>query len=123
MAMAKEMVAGGVSPGTAKAINGGNQATVSAAGSTLATATGLNAGSNVITTCSSGAGVSLPSAEISDEIFVWNGTGTNQLTVYPDSTSNTVNQLAAGVGVLLSPYTGAIFKKVTSTQWWCNLSA
>lgn len=123
MALAREMMGGGLSAGQAKAINGGQNLTVSAAGSTIADATALKAGHNVITTCASGAGVTLPSGEIGDEVFVWNGTGTNALAVYPDVSGNTINQLAAGVATLLSPNTGCIYKKASSTAWWANLSA
>lgn len=123
MAMIKEMMGGGVSSGMARAINGGVASSVSAAGTTLATATALNAGHNVITTCAASAGVSLPSCEIGDEIFVYNGTSTNQLSVYPDASGNTINQLAAGFQAFLSPYTGALFKRATSTAWTGILSA
>lgn len=122
MALAKEMMGGGLSAGQAKAINGQTASAVSAAGTTQATATALNAGNNVITTCASGAGVVLPSCEVADEIFVWNGQGTNTLLVYPDSGS-TINQLSANTPGNIAPYSGAIFKRVTSTVWWCNLSA
>lgn len=122
MAMAKEMVAGGLSANQAKSING-FVASVSAAGSTISDAKLLGAGHNRVTSVSSGQGVQLPAVEIGDEIFIWNETGTNQLTVYPDSSSNTINQLGAGVGALISPYTGALFKKASTTAWWANLSA
>jgi hypothetical protein len=85
MAMALEMMKGGMSAGQAKAVNGFVNTAVSAAGTTLATGTALVCGHNVITTCASSAGVVLPSCEIGDEIFVWNNTGTNALTVYPDT--------------------------------------
>lgn len=123
MAMIKEMMGGGISSGMARAINGGLASAVSAAGTTLATATALNAGNNVITTCAASAGVSLPSCEVGDEIFVFNATNTNQLTVYPDTSSVTINQLTAGFGAVLSPFTGALFKRVSATAWWATLSA
>lgn len=122
MAMAKEMMGGGCSPGMARAINGGVNAAVAAAGSTQGTATAINAGHNVVTTVAASSGVILPACETGDEIFLWNGTSTNALTVYPD-TGATINQLPANIGVLLSPYTGAIFKRASSTAWWSNLSA
>jgi hypothetical protein len=123
MAMAREMMSGGISAGAAKAINGGQNLTISAAGTTLATGTALTAGHNVITTCSSGAGVVLPSCEIGDEVFVFNGTSTNSLLVYPDAAANTINQLTAGVAGSIAPYNGALFKKASSTAWWVNVSA
>lgn len=118
MSMIKEMMGGGLSSGQARGINGGQALTVSAAGSTLATATALNAGHNVITTCAAGAGVALPSCEVGDEIFVFNGTSTNTLLVYPDTSSNTINQLTAGLAGSLPPYSGGFFKRASSTAWW-----
>ena len=122
MATAADVMKGGFSAGQAKALNGQTNLTVSAAGTTSATATTLTASNNLITTCGSGAGVILPAAEINDEIWVWNGTGTNTLSVYPDSGS-TINQLAADVPGNVPPYGGAIFRKVSKTAWWVNLSA
>lgn len=122
MAMTKEMMGGGLSSGAARAIQGQVASSVSAAGSTQGTATAIGAGNNVITTCAAGAGVILPSCEIGDEIFIWNGTGTNTLSVYPDSGS-TINQLAANVPGNIPPYSGALFRRATSTTWWANLSA
>lgn len=123
MALASEMMGGGLSAGTAKAINGQVASGVSAAGTTIADATALKAGHNVVTTVGAGSGVILPNSEIADELFVYNSTGTNALTIYPPTSSSTINQLTAGTGVLLSPYTGVLFKKATSTSWTAWLSA
>lgn len=123
MALASEMMAGGISAGAARAINGTVNSAVSAAGSTISDATALKAGHNVVTTVASGAGVLLPNSEIGDEIVVYNGTGTNALTVYPPTSSGTINQLSAGTGMLLSPYTAVRLKKVTATVWTGWLSA
>lgn len=127
MALALEMMQGGLSSGQARAINGGINPTVSAAGSTISDATELKAGHNVVTTITAGQGVKLPSqAEIGDEIYVYNATsGTSGvvLTVYPQTSSQTVNQLTAGVGMLLAPSTAIWFKRATTTAWTGNLSA
>ncbi len=122
MALAKEMMGGGFSALAARAINGQINATVSAAGTTQATGTALNAGHNIVTTVAASSGVRLPACEIGDEVFVYNGQVTNALTVYPD-TGATINQLAANIGMLLSPYTGVMFKRATSTVWTAFLSA
>ena len=122
MAMALEMVRGGLSPGSARAINGQVASAVAAAGTTQATATLLGAGHNVVTTVADASGVILPNVEIGDEIFVYNGTATNTLSVYPP-TSGTINQLAANLPGYLPAYRGAMFKKVTSIIWTAFMSA
>ena len=127
MAMAKEMMGGGLSAGAAKAINGGQNLTVSAAGSTIADATELKAGHNVITTITAGQGVKCDSqAEIGDEIYIYNATtGLTGvvLTVYAQTSSQTINQLAAGTGMLLAPATAVWLKRASNTAWTGNLSA
>ena len=123
MATVTEMMGGGLSSGQARAINGGVSSAISAAGTTLAGATALVASHNIVTTVAASSGVVLPNSEIGDEFLVYNGTGTNALTVYPPTSSATINQLSAGVGMLLSPYTAVKFKKTTSTTWHGWLSA
>lgn len=123
MALVTEMMGGGISAGMARAINGTVSSAVTAAGTTLATATALRAGHNNITTLAADQGVSLPNGEIGDEVFVYNGTASLLLNVYPPTTSQTINQLAAGVAMRLSPYTGCKFKRATSTAWNAWLSA
>lgn len=122
MALATEMMGGGASAGLAKAINGTVAPTVSAAGTTIADATQLKAGHNIVTTVAASSGVLLPNGEIADEVFVYNGTATNDLAVYPATSSQTINQLSAGIAVLLPPYTGAFFRRATSTAWTGFLS-
>lgn len=121
--LAKDAMGGGTSAGQAQAINGAVAATVSAAGTTISDATALTVTNNTITTCAAGAGVKLYDGVISDDMWVYNGTATNDLTVYPATSSQTINQLSAGTGVLLPPYTGAKFKKMTATAWIAIRSA
>lgn len=127
MALALEIMQGGLSAGAARGINGGVSPTVSAAGSTITDATELKTGHNVVTTITAGHGVKLPSqAEIGDEIYIYNatsGTGGVVLTIYPQTSSQTINQLTAGLGMLLSPSTAVWLKRATSTAWTGNLSA
>lgn len=122
MALAKQIMGGGLSAGQAKAIAGTTATALSGAGTTLATGTAINAGFNVFTTVGSGSGATLPACEIGDSLWVFNNSATNALTVYPDSGS-TINQLSASIGILLAPYTGVIFSRVSSTGWIANLSA
>lgn len=116
MGIASEMMRGGLSAGAAKAINGQVATGISAAGSTLATATALVAGHNIVSTVSTDQGVALPNTEVGDEILVYNGT-TTPLTVYPPTSSATINQLSAGVGAILGAYTACKYKKTSATTW------
>jgi hypothetical protein len=113
---------GGISAGAAKAINGGVQPAVSAAGTVITDATDLNASVNVITTAAASTGVQLPPSEISDEVEILN-LGANAVLVYPDAAANRINQLSAGTGVSLAPNTAVKVKKFTSTRWMAFLSA
>lgn len=115
--LAKDAMGGGTSAGQAQAINGQVAGAVAAAGSTITDATQLNATNNTITTCASGNGVLLYNGVISDEMWVHNGTATNDLSVYPPTSTGTINQLTAGTAILLPPNTGALFKKMSSTAW------
>ncbi len=122
MALAKQMMGGGISAGMAKAMNGTVSTAMSGAGSSQSDATEINAAFNVFTTVAASTGAVLPSCDIGDSVWVFNNTGTNALTVYPDS-SSTINQLSANTGVLIAPYNGAIFSRVSTTGWIANLSA
>lgn len=118
MALALEMMRGGISAGGAKAINGagGIQASVSAAGTTISDATPLVSSTNLVGTVAAGSGVGLPNSEIGDEVIVYNNQVTENLLVYPPS-SATINQLSASTGMLLPPYTACKFKKLSATVW------
>jgi hypothetical protein len=122
MALAKEIMQGGFSAGSAKAINGQVQSTITAAGTTISDATDLTAGINVITTAAASTGVQLFSGEIGDEQEILN-LGANAVKVYPDSTSGTINQLSAGVAFTLAPNTACKARKFTATKWMAWLSA
>lgn len=122
MALASNMLRGGFSANGAKAINGSVATGLTATGTTLATALALKADINVIGTCASGAGVSLPSCEIADSIEVYNG-GANACTVYPDSSTSQFNALVAGNGFLLATNTACICTKISASRWIVVLSA
>ena len=122
MALALNVMRGGFSAGSAKAINGNIATGLTAAGTTITDALDLLADTNVIGTCASGAGVQLPSCEIGDSVEVYNG-GANSCKVYPDSTANQVNGLGAGNAFLLATNTMCYLRKITATRWIANLSA
>lgn len=120
--LARDICLGGTSAMSAQAINGRVATGLTAAGTTLATALALNATINFISTAAASTGVSLYSSQVGDEMEVYNG-GANTVKVYPDSSSNNINQLAAGSGMNLPVNTGCKFRKVSSTQWIAFLSA
>lgn len=122
MPLSKNVMGGGVSAGMAKAILGSIATGLSAAGTTQATATSISADRNIVSTVAASSGVVLPSCDVGDSIEVYNNQGTNDLTVYPDS-SSTINQLSANVGALLGVYRMCKFTRVTTTGWIANLSA
>lgn len=122
MALALDIMKGGHSAFSARAINGQVQSAVSAAGTVITDATDLTASVNVVTTAAASSGVQLPSAEVSDSVEILN-LGANAVTVYPDSASNQINALSAGSGFLLATNTAVILKKFTSSRWIGFLSA
>src|SRR3990167_4308931 len=120
-ALARDIMGGGTSAGQAKAMNGRVANTISAAGTVLGDATALAATVNRLTTVASGAGVRLFNGEIGDEMEVYNG-GANQCIVYPHAAAGTINQLAAGSGMILPTETMCKFRRVTSVIWIAHLS-
>ena len=122
MAIALDMMKGGVSAGMARAINGQVQSSVTAAGTTITGATDLTASINVVTTAAANSGVQVPNGEIGDEVEILN-LGANAVTVYPPTSSDRINALSAGSGFLLATNTAVKLRKFTSTRWAGYLSA
>jgi hypothetical protein len=122
MALAQDIMKGGFSAGSSKAIGGQVQNTISAAGTTIADATALKFSISIVTTAASGSGVQIPNAEIGDSVDILN-LGANAVTVYPPSASSQINSLTAGAGFLLATNTAVTLKKFTSTRWMGFLSA
>lgn len=121
-ALAKDIVSGGTSAGSAQAMNGRVGAGLSAAGTIITDATDLLATVNVVTTVAAGSGVQLPSMMIGDQVEVYNN-GANALKIYPDQSTVAINQVTAGGSVSLAVNTGMMFRKTSSTQIWAFLSA
>ncbi len=121
MTAAFDAMKGGLSAGTARAINGQVNSAISAAGTTQGTATALTASDNVVTTAAASSGVILPNSEIGDEYNILN-LGANAVTVYPP-TSGQVNALSANTGFQLATNTAVKVKKFTATRWMAFLSA
>ena len=90
---------------------------LSAAGSTLATATGLTSQVNVITTASAGQGVSLPTGQaIGQTIQVINRSGVD-LIVYPESATSQIESDGLGAGQTIGTNTSPSFRKTSATEW------
>ena len=122
MALAQNIMAGGFSSGQAKAINGRIASTVSAAGTVITDATDLLADISKVSTVASGAGVQLANGEIGDSQIVYNA-GANTLKVYPDTSTNAINQIAAGGAHSLATNTACVYYKLSTTQWVAMVSA
>lgn len=121
--MARDIMSGGFSAGSAKAINGQVNASVSAAGTSISDATRLATSISIVTTAAASSGVQLPSpSEIGDEIEILN-LGSNAVTVYPDGSTARINNLSAGGGFLLAINTAVKLRKYTGTRWIGYLSA
>lgn len=122
MPLAKNVMSGGLSAGQAKAVNGNNvNATVTAAGTTQATATALTADGNIVSTATSGQGVILYAGMPGDNQRVYNST-TADIRVYPPSGA-AINQIATNGAMVLAPRTSCNFYCYSATQWVGNLSA
>jgi len=122
MALALDIMKAGHSAFGARAINGQVQPSITAAGTTITTATDLTASINVVTTAAASSGVQLPNCEIGDSVEVLN-LGANAVTIYPDTASNQINALCAGSGFLLAANTAVWLRKFTSSRWAGYLSA
>lgn len=122
MALAIDIMRGGTSAGTAKAINGSISNAISAAGTVITDATDLRASINRITTAAASSGVQLPTMLQGDSCVVHNA-GANTLKVYPESSSVEINQLSAGTAMSLPVNTAALFFKTSGTTVVAFLSA
>jgi len=112
----------GSQPHLANAIAGG-VSTLTAAGTTLGTATIIpGPGANVSIVSSSGLGVKLPNCSPGSEVIVFNG-APNALFVYPFESTTSIGAGSAGAGFNITTKKTAIFKKLTATQWASNLTA
>lgn len=121
MAFAREIMQGGFSAGSADAIQGGVNLTLTAAGTTQGTATAINTSNTYISTAAASSGVILPALQQGDWGIIYNG-GANTVKVYPPSGA-AINQLGANNALLLATNTNCIFFCFSSTQWIAHLSA
>lgn len=121
MATAVDIMKGGFSAFGARAINGQNNITVTAAGTSQTDATAVTASTIVVTTAAASTGIRLPACEIGDSMNVLN-LGANAVTIYPDSGAQ-INALGANAGFQLAPNTAAQVRRFSTTRWMAFLSA
>ena len=112
----------GVSPVTAQSIQGDANTAITAAGSTISTATDLTNTVNIVTTATDGQGVQLDTGINCDSQLVYNATSVS-IKVYPSSSTAKINQISAGSAHVLAAYTVCIYFIASSTQHVGNLSA
>lgn len=90
---------------------------ISAAGTTQATGTQLSEGVNTIGTVGAGSGVNLPASRAGATVTVINA-GANPLLVYPlQGATDTINGIAATIGVSILPGVTAIFYATVAGAW------
>lgn len=126
MAYAKEIMGGGLSAGQAQAIGGQTNTSVTAAGSTQTDATALNSSINVVGSADGAKGVILLAGQPGDEVWVFNNAGST-LKVYPP-TGAAIAVPGTGLGSANAAfshltYKVVIYKCVSSTQWFSNVTA
>jgi len=110
-----EAMGSGVPGLGARAIAGSVAGAVTAAGSTLATATTLLAANNHVTAGSGGV-ILPPSPSVGDTICVGNGLGTT-LSVYPHVAGAKINNGSAGAAVSVAAGKGGEFICMDSLNW------
>lgn len=121
MPLAENIMGGGISAGSARAIAGNSRnATVSAAGTTQATATTVKADVVITSTVAASSGIILPMVP-QGTMVVYNS-GANTLTIYPP-VGGKINSVATNGGISLATNTAIMFTWISGTQIIANLSA
>lgn len=124
MAMAKEIMGGGLSAGAASAM-GGVYTAFTAAGSAQTDATAVGASMTVVASADGTKGVIL-TGQVGDEIWIFNNSGST-LKVYPP-TGAAIAVPGTGLGSANAAYSHTTYavccyKCVTGTQWFVIKSA
>jgi len=122
MSLAARMVTAGLSAIQAQAVQGTVANSLTAAGSTQATALLLGADINNVTTVAASTGVIAPAMNPGDDIIVRNG-GANALLLYPPVGAS-INGLGVNAGYSIATATPLCFMYcVTPTLYLCSQSA
>lgn len=125
MALATEIMGGGLSAGQAQAING-QGASIAGAGSTQATATAVNVSNAIITGADGSVGVILPAGQVGDNVTLFNNSAST-LKVYPP-VGAAIAVPGTGLGSANAAFSHLTYKTVTyrcqsSTQWFPTVTA
>jgi len=125
MALAKEMVGAGFSPGQASG-SGGQYATIAATGSAITDAARITASMVTVSAADGTKGVFLDGM-VGDEVWLFNNSAST-LKVYGDSASVAISVAGTGLGTAGTAfaqltYKSTLYKKFTSTQWIALTSA
>lgn len=89
---------------------------ISSTGSSLSDAYAITTHYSNITTVPSGTGVRLPTNVAGKDFVVWNR-GTNDLNIYPSSSTDQIESYGAGKPFVLHPNGHVTFASVSSTLW------
>lgn len=128
MASPERLMAAGIPAGAAVQIGTDSAYSLTAAGSTKATALALTAENNIFATVATatGLGCQLPTAEASPPVSIYNG-GAATLAVYAYGSVEKINALSAGAAYSIAAGKSAIFmpcrQSATGLGWIANLSA
>lgn len=90
---------------------------ITAAGTTLATATQLTAQQNIVNTVGAGTGVALPLTPAAGLVVTVKNYGANALKVYPNTALVQIGNSAAGVAITLGTLS-TVTVTFDGTQWW-----
>ena len=125
MALASEIMKGGLSAGTAKAI-GGSGGSVAATGSTQADAATIVASVSIVTAADGTKGVILPAVGAGESVTIFNNSAST-LKVYPP-TGAAITVVGTSTGSANTAHSALTFKTVTylcqsATQWFATVSA
>ena len=120
--LAADIMKGGISAGTARALQGVVASSITAAGTVITDATDLVFSINPVTTVAANSGVQLPLLQPNESVLVYNQ-GANMLRVYPGASTVAINSLTAGNPHTLATNTACTYTGITSTLVVGNLSA
>lgn len=118
MATAREAMGGGLSAGAAAAL-GGQYGTLTALGSSQATAAPVIASMTVVASADGTKGILLPAGQVGDEMWIFNNSAST-CPVYPP-VGSAISVAGTGLGTANSAfsqltYKCTLYKYVTSTQ-------
>ncbi len=126
MTLAKELVGGGFSPGQARAIGGGVNTALAAAGSSQATAAPITTTNTIVTGANGTLGVVLPAIGPGESVLVVNAAAST-CPVYPP-VGAAITVPGTGLGTTNAAYSQTLWAVCTytclsATQWAVQKSA